>query len=318
MPRLSHDFLDSVLYLYRSAHEATEGMNIGGSGFLASVPAETIPNGNFVYAVTNRHVIAVADYVRLNTQEGGTHIERLPRENWIRSKTDDLAIMAITVPHTVFAQRHVGSALIMSKEYAGKIKLGIGDDVFMVGRFINHEGKQKNAPLVRFGSIAQMPSEPLVYDLEGKRHEQESIIADIRSIGGYSGSPVFLKEPNFIKRPDGGEAPDKHYLVGIDWGHIKMWSPVCGFDEKPIGYTQVNINSGMAGVIPAWKLLDMLMEDNLVKHRKLEEEKYRSANATTPAATDLSVPPSTEENPKHREDFTSLVTSAARKQKPDE
>ena len=98
MPRLSDDFLDCVLYLYRSTHEANEGINPGGSGFLLAVPSEIIPHGKFIYAVTNCHVLAAADVLRLHTQEGGMHIERVPRELWIRSKTDDLAIQRLCSP----------------------------------------------------------------------------------------------------------------------------------------------------------------------------------------------------------------------------
>ena len=62
---------------------------------------------------------------------------------------------------------------------------------------------------------------------------------------------------------------DKQWLIGIDWGHIPMWSPLCGSDETPIGAgTQVNINSGMACIVPSWRLLDLLMEDDVVQQRK--------------------------------------------------
>jgi hypothetical protein len=53
--------------------------------------------------------------------------------------------------------------------------------VFMVGRVITHEGKQKNLPSARFGNITMMPVEPL-------RHmrgiNQESFVVEMRSIGG--------------------------------------------------------------------------------------------------------------------------------------
>jgi hypothetical protein len=208
----------------------------------------------------------------------------------------------------------------MTQEFAGKIKLGVGDQVFMVGRFIGHDGKQRNAPLVRFGSIAGMPSEPFEYQLGGKRHDQMSIVADIRSIGGYSGSPVFLNENQLYRRPDGGVI-DKHWLVGIDWGHVKMWSPVCGPDEEPVGNTQVNVNSGMAGIVPAWKLLDILMIDKLKSDRKRGEEDWHRAQKSG-ASPDVAGGPVVSQpkgaNPQHREDFTALLGEAAQKPKPAE
>lgn len=303
MPRVNDEFLDSVIYFYRSEHEAVEGIRAGGSGFLVSVKAETIPNAYFFYAVTNRHVIKAADVVRLNTQEGQTYIERLSKEGWIYSATDDLAIRPVTLDADVFKFKTVPHDLILTKEQAEKHRVGIGDEVFMIGRFINHEGIQKNAPLVRFGTIAQMPSDPVSYQLDGSRHDQESIIADIRSIGGYSGSPVFLKEFSFFNRPDGGENITKHWLLGVDWGHIPMWSAVCGLNEEPNGVGQVNINSGMAGIIPSWKLFDLLMSDEMLKKRSKDEVAHKAAITSNAGAPDVAIahlPPSTDANPTHR------------------
>jgi hypothetical protein len=80
--------------------------------------------------------------------------------------------------------------------------IGPGDDVFVVGRFINREGKQKNIPSVRFGNIAQMPGEPLFLD-DGK--ELECFLIEGRSISGFSGSPVFIhispEAPEFPEFP---------------------------------------------------------------------------------------------------------------------
>jgi hypothetical protein len=276
MPRLNDDFLECAFYLYRSKHEAEEGIQIGGSGFLVTVPAERA-GGSFIYAVTNRHVIeAGAKVIRMNTTKGGTAIDDL--EGWISSPTDDLAIHPVSFSSDDFAQKGVPVEIILTEERAAKMRIGIGDAVFMVGRFVNHEGKQRNAPLVRFGMIAQMPTEPIEYELNGKPHSQDSIIADIRSIGGYSGSPVFLNEQNIFDRA-GGAPIDRHYLIGIDWGHIKMWSPVCGPDEEPIINTQVNINSGMAGIVPSWKLLDLIMSDDLKHFRKKTEDQQLAAGA---------------------------------------
>lgn len=309
MPRIHDNFVETAIYLYRSKAEAEDGINAGGSGFLVSIPAETHPGGTFIYAVTNRHVLEVADVARFNTSDGDTRIQHLPREKWMRSKTDDLAIVSLFMGEGVlWKQRYFPHTLILSKEKAEKINLGIGDQVFMVGRFINHEGKQQNAPLVRFGNIAQMPTEPLASTVEGKYHEQESIIADIRSIGGYSGSPVFLNELPLNR--DGAEPATEHWLIGIDWGHVKLWSPVCGFDETPTGQTQVNINSGMAGIVPSWKLLDMLMSDEQVLFRKSEEEALTKAKASIGGSPDVAAPPASDANPTHRDDFTRLLGAA--------
>jgi hypothetical protein len=41
----------------------------------------------------------------------------------------------------------------------------------MVGRFINHEGKQRNLPALRYGNIAMMPLEPIIQQETGITQE---------------------------------------------------------------------------------------------------------------------------------------------------
>jgi len=71
-----------------------------------------------------------------------------------------------------------------------QIVLGYGDDIFMVGRFITFDGKQRNTPVVRFGQISMLPAEPV--EVDGGRAQEEVFLVECRSIGGLSGSPVFV------------------------------------------------------------------------------------------------------------------------------
>jgi hypothetical protein len=83
----------------------------------------------------------------------------------------------------------------LTPEMVRQFKIGPRDDCFMVGRFINHDGKQQNAPSARFGNIAQMPGDKIRFP-DGS--EQESFLVEARSISGYSGSPVFVEIPFFL------------------------------------------------------------------------------------------------------------------------
>src|SRR6266478_8043460 len=97
MPRIRDEYLNCAVYLYRSRHEAEEAINIGGSAFVLSVPALTLPPPQgFVYAVTNKHVIqAGACCLRVNAVGGGFDIFEIPKGDWILSSDDDLAICLI-------------------------------------------------------------------------------------------------------------------------------------------------------------------------------------------------------------------------------
>jgi hypothetical protein len=298
MPRIRNEFLDSAIYLYRSRHEAEQGIKAGGSGFLVSIPAKVdTPNAVFVYAITNAHVIVDcgATVVRLNTQDDKMDIFEFSRDRWVVSDTDDLAVSLMpTLSHDIFKFTHVPYNLIIGESEIDHSDIGIGDHIFMVGRFINAEGEQKNTPTVRFGNIAQMPGEPIRTEIDKKTHDQESFLCEIHSIGGYSGSPVFFDPVISSHRRPGAGDLEKIKLLGVDWGFINDWRPVCGPDGKPLGRgEQVAINSGLAGVVPGWRLKQFLDSGPLLDDRRGREQIHNSmklAPVAGAAAADVAIP----------------------------
>ena len=53
--------------------------------------------------------------------------------------------------------------------------------------------------------------------------------------------------------------------------------PVRDSAGRPVGTgLNVKLNTGMMGVVPAWKLTELLMRDDLVAARKTVEDKYVS------------------------------------------
>jgi hypothetical protein len=276
MPRIRDEYLKCVAYLYRSEHEAKEAINIGGSAFLVSVLLEGFPPPmGAVYAVTNKHVIQKnAKCLRINTSDGGTEVFKL--SNWHLSKEDDLAVCL--VPYLDPFRYAVGTIPqnnFLTEDIVYSWGVGPGDEVVLIGRFINQEGKQRNIPTVRFGHIAQMPMEPLEYDGQF----QESFLCEIKSIGGFSGSPVFFAPEILPKLPDGKEPEEKSFLLGVDWCHVQNVENALDEKGREIDHIQVRVNSGMMGVIPAWKLQKLLNSDEVVEMRRAiadGERKYRS------------------------------------------
>ena len=329
MPRIADLFLDCVIYLYPSKHEAEEGIGVGGTGFLVSVPAEKL-DGKFVYAVTNAHIIeAGSSCVRLNTVDGEKDVFVFSPERWTCSKTDDIAAMVMPALPQTYIGRTIPKANFITEKIVADNDIGPGDEVIIMGRFINHEGKQKNRPLVRFGFLSQNPAEPVEYyirsnkagKLKPRLHSQESFLAEVKSIGGFSGSPVFLAPSSLggrTGRPD-FQDPNRTYLVGIDWGHINDDEPVRDSTGEPLDNGHhVTANTGMMGIVPAWKLIDLLMEPEMVEHRRKEEEKEIEKRKAPKAVGDTAVQkvsPTSDSNPAHKEDFTALLDEAAQKQK---
>jgi hypothetical protein len=345
VPRIPDDFLECVVYLYPSEAAAEDGEQMGGSGFIIGVPIPYTQPAPFhlLCVVTNKHVINGGSMVvRVNTLSDSKATVALDHAEWFfHPDGDDIAICPIGMNYK-HKFKYLHPNCFLKQELIDMFDIGPGDDVFVVGRFINREGKQKNTPTVRFGNIAQMPGDPIILD---DATEQESFLVEARSISGFSGSPVFVQiipeAPEFppfpesikhlepkpsTKRPkmDWKAGP---FLMGIDFCHLYnkdskdalIYSKTTG---KPISEDwYVRSNTGMMGVIPTWRMMDVIDSPKMKALRgafedevkKFTDTKISQASLDSAASADKSVPPASDANPNHLEDFKRLVDVAARK-----
>lgn len=292
------NYLHCTISLYPSVQDARDGKGAGGSGFLVSVPSARHPHLSHILAVTNRHVVAKgqrfdpAPVIRMNTIGGGVDVVPLTPEHWIEHpQGDDLSVAYLkaanlggfkyeTVPLDRFITDPTPPRDGQGPYYDGTV--WIGAPCILVGRFMNHEGRQQNTPAVRFGNVSMFPHEPIRNPETG--FLQESFLVEVHSIGGFSGSPVFMVV--------GGASPWQGglaRLLGVDWGHIKTRLPVRlrgedGHSERTPCY--VEANSGQATVIPAWKLRELLMESPKVNDA-MRTEDMRIARELDDAAVEL-------------------------------
>jgi hypothetical protein len=253
MTRIDPNVLNCALYLYPSTEAAAKGEKAGGSGFVTAVPSAVDPKTVFYpYAVTNRHVIedGHASVVRLNTTGDDFDILPIDPREWVTHPDgDDVAACALGLADT-HKVSFVSTNLFLTKEDSTKT-VGVGNDVFTVGRFMSHEGLQKNQPAVRFGNIAMMPGDPIE---QPNGHRQVSYLIEGHSVSGYSGSPVFVDMAYMLY------GPGPMRLLGVLWGHLPDVQPVFKSGLRhPEGWV-VKGNSGMMGVVPAWMLRDLLDE----------------------------------------------------------
>src|SRR5260370_9388505 len=195
MPRIAGEMLDCVVYLYRSKDDAEKGTGGGGTGFLVVVPSKVYPARGYQYVVTNRHVVKDgATVIRLTTKSGQSEVLEVDKNDWIlESGHHDLAVYHLALRTDRHKFKAIGTVDFLDKEKISGFNIGVADDAFMLGRFINHEGKQCNTPTARFGNIAMMPQETISHD----GHDEVSFLVEIRSISGYSGSPIFVYLPPF-------------------------------------------------------------------------------------------------------------------------
>jgi hypothetical protein len=305
MPRIHDIYIDCAVYIYGSLSDAKAGERTGGSGFIVSVPVALDPaKGVWLYVVTNRHVVLKAGtpVVRVNRIDGTPEYHETDKTHWyMHEDGDDIAVSPFQADFdnlkfiTLLLSNFVTLKLVSDED------IGIGDDTFMIGRFINREGRQLNTPAVRFGNIAMMPNERII---SPHGIAQESFLVEVRSLPGYSGSAVFIYSPcamndmsvrRFGKSkvnygglnmdPATAEAffapmkPKGPYLLGIDWCHIPRRTSIMDRDGKPVAEGwYIEENTGMAGVIPAWKIAEVLNCEELSNMRK-EWEENLSKNA---------------------------------------
>lgn len=321
MPRIPDKLVHSIAFLYPTRSDAENNTKRGGTCFLVGKEIDGIrtPEGGatyLIYAVTNFHVAwtARSPVIRLNRRDGRTHILDFKTEDWIpHPNGDDLAVAFITdriggldsvdqaMDHITFVQ----STILLTEDMMQKCSLGYGDDVFMIGRFLNHQGsKDKIVPAVRLGCISAMP-EPIWN--EAINADQLSFAVEMRSRTGFSGSPVAAYRSNLTSIFHvSAEIREFLYVIGVNWGYI--------LEKK-----DTRENTWLNGVVPAWKILELLevpvlrdKQDKVTEELKEWFKSRKDSNVVLAVATDDG-PPASELHPKGRERFNSLLGAAAQK-----
>jgi hypothetical protein len=295
VPYVDPRFRDCAIYLYPSEQKAREGVAAGGSGFLVGVRSSAVPGLVHFYAVTNEHVIRPAagppnTVIRLNDKGGSADILKVGGRKWLaHPKGDDIAATPLILsPHHEISW--IDRDAFITQADLDECQIGPGDECFMVGRLVQHDGKQRNEPVLRFGNIAMMPYDVLQ---SSRQRRQESFLVEMRTLSGFSGSPVIVHwvmvgprpEP---KQPKGGVpyislVTHKAWLLGVDWGFVRAAPDVHGNqDDRRL------VNSGMSAVVPAWKLAELLDRREFIVAREREEKKTEQWLEEEGAATEAS------------------------------
>jgi hypothetical protein len=297
VPGVPRAWLDGIVYIYPSEAEAETAGPYGGTGFLMSVdPSPGLPPwAGHLYIVTNHHVVMGGDrWVRFNLLEGGIDIRKVPAKEWCPHPAgDDLALTPFGDVRGALKIAHVPFKMAVTADLFEAQLLGPGDEAFFIGRFIHRDGKASNTPTARFGSIAQVGGDPIVQSERG-RFEQESILVECHSLGGFSGSPVFAYRSASIRAGQEisemlGREDDTDlwvtpqyaqvYLLGVDWGSDPWREDVRDkTTDRSVGNEYVRAPSGMSHVVPAWKLRGALDHHDLVQIRQVRENLWRNTN----------------------------------------
>lgn len=254
-----------------------------GTAFIVAIPSENLKGAQHVYLVTAKHVAVELEgksfLARVNSKEGKAIFIKGEGVKWWYHHTDgsvDVAVFPWAPPEQV-EHKQIPTSMFLSDEIIKKKRIGTGDLVFMTGLFSKLTGSAKNLPIVRMGNIAMMPDEKVPTNAFG---DIEAYLIELRSIGGLSGSPAFVQETLSSQQLGGTGAI---YLLGLVHGH---------WDIPPENKSAVKdirgkgaINMGIAIVIPAKKILEVINQPELVEKRQVAEEELKQQNLPTPDDT---------------------------------
>lgn len=267
--------------------ETKDGQKVcGGTAFFVAKPLVR-DWYHATYCVTAQHNLerikkegGYKVWLRLNMVGGKASWLATSFDDWVVHPTDantDVAVLRFPWEENLYDHKSWPLWLILDQERIRKEEIGIGDEVFFPGLFVRHAGGERNIPIVRIGNIAAMPEEKI----NSKNYCMDAYLVEARSIGGLSGSPVFV-QPGLIRIIDHTPTPYRgqiYYLMGLMHGH---WdSPHAALDSPSEDFREANekVNMGIAIVVPVTKIMEVINQPSLQKlddadaARWLEENK---------------------------------------------
>lgn len=286
----------SVVFI---GYEQSGTRKFGGTAFLAAVPV--IAGHAVPYIITTAHTLRMIRdrtsdgivYVRANRKDqSGVEMIPVPLDLWVTHQ--DIRVDVALAPVGIeFFEQFDAFALdaertFETRPFEGPFQwLRPGTEIWMVGLFTEHYGQQLNVPITRKGVIASCPRERVKTKL-GMAH---MYLADLTSIAGHSGSPVFGYHSTGIERilptremaPYTAQRDAEMYLIGMMQGHWREASDPtihndAGFDpteDVEWDLDRERRHTGISLIVPADQIVETLNLHPLVATREREREGLR-------------------------------------------
>lgn len=268
-----------------------------GTGFFVSIPSDdpqvrdSARAPEYFAFVTAAHVVKAltgkkAAFI-VNKKSGGVMVIEDISCCWYRHPSDPSVDVAI-IPfgwNSEMDIKVIPTELFVPKKLLIGNRVGLGDEVYMPGLFTHAIAKTRNMPIVRYGTLAMLPDEPI----QVESGFSEVYLIEARSIGGMSGSPVFVRPTTYFT--PGDERPNPQVamqgvlnatiLLGLVHGH---WD----IRESDINDPHLRhdpnrgVNMGVGVVVPAHKILEVINHPELVEMRKQADLLRRWQSIPTP------------------------------------
>jgi hypothetical protein len=243
-----------------------------GTGFLI-----TYNDGDLAcpYLVTCRHVARHLEgpfTIRLNLKDGaGSHPEKIGQAGWSYHPDNNVDLAAVPFAAGIHHYDHLYFDIA---QCAVRENVWPGDPINIVGLFRLHQGLKRMMPVVHSGNIALLadPNETvlLANRATGETIHTETYLIEAQTLEGLSGSPVFVRE---IAPLQGAQTASGHqagvlgdlFLLGIYAG---AWDgrpgEVLADDRGLKGQQRIPVGMGM--VVPADKLIELIVDDPNLSH----------------------------------------------------
>jgi hypothetical protein len=273
-PSLVESMKKTVVFLQTNCLEFDSNGNqvtksYSGTAFLLGLADSRLNGGLFTYLVTNRHMAQPGiekgsscqqpTYdLRVDTRvpnRAGSYsmVEEVPLAwTFPADPSVDLAIAPIGIDQNKLDVMFLPSTLLMSNADVARNKVEEGDSVLFTGLFVQMKGQTHSEPIVREGKIAMMPKEQIPTTLPANG---DIYLVDCHVFGGNSGSPMFV---NLAGQRESGLIAGLNYkLLGVVSGYVRESE---NFELQTVASYAgtVDANSGIATVVPAQKILDLL------------------------------------------------------------
>lgn len=189
-------YRDCVCFVYATFNGVSKPV---GTAFFLCISK---PPVRWIVVVTALHVVANAQrdsddgktLLRVNTKDGGFRFVEVAADKWFKpDMSEEIVDIAfcqweVLPGASEFDFVCVGSELAAPAEIIEVEEIGVGNEVAFAGLFVRHHGKRRNEPIMRFGNICAMPTEPVSTAVG----EIDAYLVESRSVGGLSGSPLFV------------------------------------------------------------------------------------------------------------------------------
>lgn len=255
-----------------------QDVNYYGTGFFVTVPTQY--KSALTYFITAKHLLDLIvgrrdAFLRVNRRDGLADYIFIEEGRWHFHPEDvhnDVAAIVAPIDYGRLVTTTVEPRLFAKEEDTRNQNIGLGDSVHVIGLFSVHRGQQQNAPVVRSGTVAMLPTDDVLIGPD--KRPVRAYLIEATSAGGMSGAPVFVEIDHADGRNIGNT--NKMSLLGMLHGHWDLPATAIVARETTIEVPQ---NAGISIVIPAHRILEVLSQQPVLDEQKELFEAAETANA---------------------------------------